>query len=322
MIGFNDIIVKVKNETVKKGVFEISPLPRGYGHTLANSLRRVLLSSLKGSAVTAIKIDGVEHEYSAIEGIKEDVIEILLNLKRVRFSTPSDGTYECKIDISGEKVVKASDIIVSGGVTVANPEIEIATLTAKKSSLKITMVIESGVGYKTADESNRSEKGMIPLDADFTPVVFVKFEVSDARKGQQTNLDSVTIEIETDGSISPKQALIDSAKIVQEFAGKVMTALGIAREEVDKLAKETAVIDSADMSTENGITDEVSSWKIEDLPISKRSKSGLLAGNFNTVADMREATVSKLLELPGFGNKSLNEVIDLMNQYGIEIKSE
>ncbi len=321
MLGFNDIVVKVKKETENTGLFEISPLPRGYGHTLANSLRRVLLSSLKGAAITAVKIEGVEHEYSTLEGVKEDVVEILLNLKRIKFFVPSDESFEVKLNVSGEKVVKASDIVVSNGVQVTTPDVEIATLTSKKSELKATIVVESGVGYKMANEGDRSDKGMIPLDADFTPVTFVRFEVNDARKGQQTNLDSVVIEIVTDGSIAPKQALIDSAKIVQEFAGKVMTALGIAREEVEKLAEESAVLETQTQEAGN-VMDEVSSWKVEDLPISKRSKSGLLAGGYNTVADMKQATVAKLLELPGFGNKSLNEVVELMNQYGIEIKSE
>ncbi len=321
MVAFNDIVVKVKKETASTGLFEISPLPRGYGHTLANSLRRVLLSSLKGAAITAIRIEGVEHEYSTLDGVKEDVVEILLNLKRIKFSVPTDGAFECKINVSGEKVITASDIVTTNGAEVSTKDIEVATLTGKKSTFVATLIVESGVGYKTANENDRSEKGMIPLDADFTPVTFVKFEVNDARKGQQTNLDSVIIEINTDGSIAPKQALIDSAKIVQEFAGKVMTALGIAKEEVEKLAEESTVL-TPESQDSVSVVDEVSSWKIEDLPISKRSKSGLLAGGYNTVSDMKEATVAKLLELPGFGNKSLNEVVELMNQYGIEIKSE
>ncbi len=321
MMSFADITVKTIEEDSIKGVYEVSPLPKGYGHTLSNSLRRILLSSLEGCAVTSIRIKGIGHEYSAIEGIKEDVVEMILNLKQVKFRMIGNEPVVCKLEVSGEKVVTAKDITVSNGVEVSNPDQEIATLTSKTSSLVMEIVVEKGVGYREGNDDNRGQVGLIPLDADFAPVKTVSIDISDARKGHKTNLDAVKITIITDGSIDPKTALLEAVKILQDFAGKVMVALGLSKKEVEVMA-ETANTVTNNTAAEATVTDEVSSWKVEDLPISKRSKSGLLAGGFQTVGDLSKAKVSDLLELPGFGNKSLNEVVELMNQYGIEIKSE
>ncbi|KKR05666.1 MAG: DNA-directed RNA polymerase alpha chain [candidate division WS6 bacterium GW2011_GWF2_39_15] len=321
MLSFEDITVKVVEEEGNAGKYEISPLPKGYGHTLVNSLRRILLSSLGGSAITSVRIKGVEHEYSAVKGIKEDVVEIVLNLKQIRFKVSADEPQICKLQASGKGIVTAKDISVAAGVEVTNPEIVIANLTDDKASLVMEIVVEKGVGYREADDESRSEVGRIPVDADFSPIKSVNFEVTDARKGQMTNLDAVKISIETDGSIAPKQALLDSAKILQDFSGKVMVALGVSKKEVEQRAEELNTIPEVTPETAV-VEDEVSSWKVEDLPISKRSKSGLLAGGFQTVGDLSHAKVADLLELPGFGNKSLNEVVELMKQYGIEIKSE
>lgn len=321
MLSFEDIAVKVVAEEGNSGQYEITPLPKGYGHTLVNSLRRILLSSLAGSAITSVRIKGVEHEYSALEGVKEDVVEIILNLKQIKFNVSADEPQICKLEVKGKGVVTAKDLKLPAGVEVSSQNVEIATITDEKASLVMEIVVERGVGYKEANDDVRSEVGRIPVDADFSPIVNVKFEVTDARKGQITNLDAVKISIETDGSIAPKQALLESAKILQDFAGKVMVALGISKKEVEQRAEETSAIPEV-VDTVAAVEDEVSGWKVEDLPISKRSKSGLLAGGFQTVGDLSNAKVADLLELPGFGNKSLNEVVELMKQYGIEIKAE
>ncbi len=321
MLSFEDITVKIVSEEGNSGKYDISPLPKGYGHTLVNSLRRILLSSLAGTAITSVRIKGVEHEYSSIEGVKEDVVEIVLNLKQIKFKGNIEGPQVCKLEVKGKGVVTAKDFKLPAGVEVANDNMEIANITDEKASLVMELVVESGVGFKEANDDLRSEVGRIPVDADFSPIHSVNFEVTDARKGQNTNLDAVKISIVTDGSIAPKQALLDSAKILQDFSGKVMVALGVSKKEVEQRAEETSAIPEVveEIST---VEDEVSSWKIEELPISKRSKSGLLAGGFQTVGDLATLKVSDLLELPGFGNKSLNEVVELMKQYGIEIKSE
>lgn len=322
MVEFNDIKVKVLEENGTESTIEISPLPRGYGNTLANSLRRILLSSLKGAAITSVKIKGIEHEYTAIDNIKEDVLEILLNLKALKFSMTSDDMVTATIDVSGDGVVTAADLKLPGGVEVTNKDAHIATLTDKDAKLNIEVTIEKGVGYKEAVEEDRSEVGRIPLDADFTPINKVSLNVKPARRGQATDLDAVEIIIDTDGSIDALDALLDAAKTLQEFAGKVMGALGMPINVIEELAESTQELPEEEVEVESEETNEVDGWKVEDMPISKRSKSGLLAGEYLTVGDLREATKEDLLTLPGFGNKSLNEVVEQLKEYGVELKSE
>lgn len=318
MLKFVDIAVKTVVETELKGTYDISPIPKGFGNTLANSIRRVLLSSIPGSAVTSVKIKGVEHEYSTIEGVKEDVVELLLNLKQVKFTMSSDEPQTLTLKVKGAKEVKASDIVVSNGVLVTTPDVHIATVTDNSAELVIELVVERGVGYRDSNSDQRSEAGRIMIDADFSPIRSVSFDVSEARKGKDTNLDAVLVDIETDGSIAPKTALIESAKIMQEFMGKVIVALGVSKLEVEEMVAAANAMPEV-VSTEKVVQDEVGSWRVEDLPISKRSKSGLLAGGYQTVQDLSKIKKSNLLELPGFGSKSLNEVVELMSQYGIDI---
>lgn len=320
MEAFKDIKVVIKAEEGNSGLYEISPLPRGYGHTLGNALRRILYSSLKGSGITSIKVKGAKHEYTVIDGVKEDLTTIILNLKQVKFRVDSEDAKKAKILVKGKKIVKASDIEVEAGVVITTPDVVIANLTDTSAVLDIELTIESGVGYRDARNIERPEVGVIPLDCDFTPIERVSMSVEQARKGQETDLDSVVISVETDGSIAPKDALIESAKILQEFAGKVMIAMGISKVEVDARAEEINQVEVVEEVTEE--YDEANDLRIEDLPISKRSKTGLLAGNYKTLGDLKSVTVDDLLSLSGFGNKSLNEVVELLNQYGINIKTE
>lgn len=316
---FKDIKVTIKEEKDHYGLFEISPLPRGYGHTLGNALRRILYSSLKGSGITAVQIKGVDHEYSTLDGVKESVVDIILNLKRVKFKTDMDEVFNCKLNVKGKKVVTAGDIEVTGDLEVVNKDLVIAELTDSSSELNMEITVESGVGYKAVDEGEREEVGLIPLDCDFTPIERISLSVEQARKGQETDLDAVLIGVTSDGSISPKDALVESSKILQEFAGKVMIAMGMSEKEVSELEEDANKIEVVE-EEEGQENDEIGAWKIEELPISKRSKTGLLAGEFKTVADLRNTTATELLNLPGFGNKSLNEVLELLTEYGINIK--
>lgn len=320
MEAFKDITVRIKEEEGNIGLYEISPLPRGYGHTLGNAIRRILYSSLKGSGVTSVKFKGVKHEFSTIEGVKEDVTTIILNLKQVKFRVDSDDVKTCKIVAKGKGVVKASDIDVEAGVTVTTPDLVIANISDDSGELVIEMTVESGIGYRDARNVDRAEVGIIPLDCDFTPIEKVSMSVEQARKGQETDLDAVVISVETDGSITPKDALLESAKILQEFAGKVMIAMGVSKKEVEERVEEINQVEVAPETVE--VYDEANDLRIEDLPISKRSKTGLLSGGYKTLGDLKSVTVDDLLSLSGFGNKSLNEVVELLNQYGINIKSE
>jgi DNA-directed RNA polymerase subunit alpha len=319
MEAFKDIKVAIKEEKDNYGLFEISPLPRGYGHTLGNALRRILYSSLRGTGITAIQIKGVDHEYSTIEGIKETVVEIILNLKEVKFKTDLDEVFKCKLEVKGKKVVTAGDIEIVGDLEVVNKDLVIAELTDSSSKLEMEITVESGIGYKNVNEGERKHVGLIPLDCDFTPIERVRMSVEQARKGQETDLDAVVIGVTTDGSITPKDALVTASKILQEFAGRVMVSMGMSEKEVIELAEEANKIEEEEVEKEQE-DDEIGGWKIEELPISKRSKTGLLTGGFKTVSDLRDTTATELLNLPGFGNKSLNEVLELLSEYGINIK--
>ncbi len=319
-MDFKDITVKIKEEKNNSGVYEISPLPRGYGNTLANSLRRVLLSSLPGGGITQVKIAGIDHEYSTLPGIKEDVLEILMNLKVLNFKMEGDEPQVFKLEYKGEGVVKGNDIKLTGGVEVMNGEQVVATLTDKSATLDIELQIEKGVGYKEVKKDERKEKGVIQLDADFSPVLNVTYEVLQARKGQQMNLDSVFFTITTDGSITPVEALLEASEILQDFAGKVMVALGVPIDEVEQKAEEARTAEQTEQEEDSG--DELDNWKIEDLQLSKRSKTGLLSGGYKTIGDLRGVTRSELLGLPGFGNKSFNEIYELLKEYNIEIDGE
>jgi DNA-directed RNA polymerase subunit alpha len=319
MEAFKDIKVTIKEEKDNYGLFQVSPLPRGYGHTLGNSLRRILYSSLKGTGVTAVQIKGVDHEYSTIDGVKETVVDIILNLKEVKFNTEIDEVFECKLEGKGKKTLTAGDIETVADLEVVNKDLVIADLTDSSSEISMKIVVESGVGYKRIEETEREQVGLIPIDCDFTPIERVSLSVEQARKGQETDLDAVLLGVTTDGSISPEDALIESSKILQEFAGKVMIAMGMSEKEVVELEEEVNKVEEIEEEAKEE-EDEVGSWKIEDLPISKRSKTALLSGEFKTVGDLRETTATELLNLPGFGNKSLNEVLELLSEYGINIK--
>ena len=320
MEAFKDIKVTIREEDGNYGLYEIAPLPRGYGHTLGNAIRRILYSSIKGSGITSVKIKGAKHEYSTIAGVKEDLLSIMLNLKQVKFRIDSEESKKCKLVFKGKGVVKASDIEVEAGVIVTTPDVVIANITDESGSIEIDMIVESGIGYKDATTLDRTAEGMIPLDCDFAPIEKVSMSVEQARKGQETDLDSVVIGVETDGSIAPKEALLQSALILQDFAGKVMIAMGISKKEVEERVEEINKIEVVEEVVEE--TDEAQDLRIEDLPISKRSKTGLLSGGYKTLADLKSVSVDDLLNLSGFGNKSLNEVVELLNQYGINIKSE
>lgn len=321
MIEFKDLVVKVISEEGNKGSYEITPLPRGYGNTLANTLRRILLSSLEGSAATSIKIAGVDHEYTTIDGMKEDVLELILNIKALKFKSHTDELQVCTLEVSGKKNVTAADISLSGGLEVVDKDAHIATLTSPDAHISIEIAVENGVGYRSSIKA-RTEMGRIPLDADFSPIKKVSYDVTSARKGQSTDLDGVIITVHTDGSIAPIDAIMNSVRILQNFAGKVMAALGVPVAEVDELAEASRVIEVKEEEEESTVSEEVLAWKIEDLPISKRSKTGLLGGGYNTIGDLTDISTSDLLNLSGFGNKSLSEVIDLLSQYGIELKQE
>ena len=289
----------------KEGRFIIEPLHRGFGVTMGNSLRRVLLSSLEGAAVSAFKVAGgnVSHEFSSIPGVKEDVVQITLNLKRLRFRLFNDEPQIVQLSKKGKGKVSAADIKTTADVEVVNPKQLIATLDNAKSNLDMELKVERGRGYAPVEERGGSEDevGMIAIDSVFSPVEKVRYKVSHTRVGQVTGLDKLALDVSTDGSISPSEALQQSAAILIEqlavIAGEERSHLIGEREE----AAEAEGSDELDFS-------------VEDLNLSPRTTNALMNNQISTVRDLIQLSDTELKHLKGFGSKALNEVMGKLKE--------
>lgn len=294
----NPALAGIDEHSAVNATFNIEPLHAGYGNTLGNSLRRVLLSSIRGAAIVAFRVEGATHEFTTIKGIKEDVVDIMLNLKNVKVKVHTDEPVELRIEKKGAGVVTAADIKLTADVEVANPDQVIATIDDPKASLVMDIVVESGRGYRTIEESssNRLHSDMIALDAVFSPVLRVRYKVDPTRVGQETNLDQLRLSVETDGTISPKDAFEEAAAILVNqytaLAGSTTVeaapALGQADEE-----------DESELNT-----------SIEELNLSARTANALVNNDIRTVHDLVTLTEQDLRELKGFGSKALDEVKD------------
>ena len=302
------------NEENHYGKFTLYPLERGYGTTIGNSMRRVLLSSLPGSSVSKILIDGVLHEFSIIDGVVEDVPEIILNIKGLNLKKHSDEDVTLFLEIEGPKIVTAKDIKEDALVEIANPDHYIATVN-DKSKLLIAMDVTNGNGYRIS-EDNKDEKdpiGTIAIDSSFTPVEKVNFTVENTRVGESTDYDKLIIEVWTDGTVSPQEALstgssilIDNFSFFNELPGKTFPPEEIEVEEE---------IEEEDVNEDLGKT-------IEELDLSLRSFNCLKRAGFNTVADIIKVSESELKTIKNFGKKSLTEVIDKIHELGFSLKDE
>ncbi len=307
-VDFSDINIEVVENDGKVGTFNIGPLPRGYGHTLANPLRRILLSSLPGGGVTSMKIAGVQHEYSTLKGVKETVVDIMMNVKGIRFKCESDDPQVVRISTKGENEIKAKDLELTESIEVMNPDHVLATITDSSTSLDMEFVVERGVGYRSADTDSRSESGRLPMDADFSPVERVTFNVTSTRKGEKTNLDLIVMQVVTDGSVDPKDALMKATEVSRD----VFDSMNVLLQGGEVEPKET--------EEESEIQDEVKDWRIEDLSISTRAKSSLIDAGIEKLDDLLSKTGDELLEVPGFGEKALEEVREVLDEYGMKLK--
>ncbi len=304
---------KIVSELDFSGSYEIDGLYPGYGHTLGNSLRRIILSSLPGSAVTAVKIAGIPHEFSVIPGVKEDAITILLNLKKVRFNVVSDEAQTLTLKVKGAKEVTAGDIKLPGGVSVLNPEHVIANITDKSAELDIEITVEKGLGFvsKETIQKNRVNIGEISLDAIFTPVRRVSYEVENMRVGDRTDFNRLKIFIETDGTITPKEALEKSIEIM---ISQLKAIIGFKEEDVimSGSAKEEA-------SKETGDEDSLKT-RIETLNLSARTLNALSNANIRTVGGLARKKEKDILEIEGLGTKGLTEIKEVLTNFGITLK--
>ena len=298
-----------------KATIEVEDIYPGYGMTLGNALRRVLLSSLEGAAITMVKIKGVPHEFSTIPSVAEDVMEILLNLKQLRFVLHSSEPQEARLKISGEKIVTADDIECPSQVEVINKSAHIAELTDKNASLDIEMTIEKGFGYVPAEQSKKEklDVGSIALDAIFTPIRKINYEVEDMRVGDRTDFNRLRVFMETDGTIDPEEAFVKAAKIlVEQFAQ--LTSLGEGQ--ISLMEQE------APTETEAPKREDTLKTKISELDLSARVINSLEASGIKTVSGLLRKTETDLLQAEGMGEKAVGEVVKVLQKMGLTLKEE
>ena len=301
-----DTAFKIKEEAGDLGfaTFVIEPLTQGYGHTLGNALRRVLLSSLKGAAITTVKIEGVRHQFSTVLGLKEDVVELILNIKKVRlqFEISNDEEVTLTLVKQGPGMVTAGDIKTPPGVNVVNPDLYLGTLADKKSKLDIEFIAKTGYGYETSAEKQVTTIGYIPVDSLFSPVVRVNYRVESTRVGRMTNLDKLVMEIWTDATISPRAAIEEAARILSSYFRQVY-------EPTEKVIEEGVSVPTG--------PDEVMKMRIEELDIPTRIVNALENGNIETIGQLMAAPRPELMKIKNLGAKSLSIIEEKIKEKGI-----
>lgn len=295
--------VKTENESENFARVAIEPLEAGFGHTLGNSLRRVLLTSLPGAAVISVKIDGVAHRFSTIDGVLEDVIEILLNIKKIRLKVYSEKGVKLALKASGKGEVMAKDLEIEGEGEIINPDQRIATLTDAKSKLNMEMVASAGKGYSVAEERKNDEIGVISTDALFSPVSVVNYSVEQTRVGRRTDFDKLILDVTTDGTFSPLEAVNAAAKILSETSRKIYEPDLEEKEEVS-----------------SKISDETLKMTIEELDLPVRITNALKAIEINTVEDLLNSSRSQLLKAKNLGTKSVRLISDKLVERGLVLR--
>lgn len=311
---------KIVSEENFTGIYEIDGLYPGYGHTLGNSLRRIILSSLPGAAITAVKIAGVSHEFSTLAGVKEDVIIMILNLKKVRIALTTDEPQTLLLKVKGIKEVKAEDITCPGQASILNGDLHIATLTDKNAELDIELRVEKGLGYvpKEVLQKDRVDIGEITLDAVFTPVRRVNYEVENMRVGNRTDFNRLKLFIETDGTIMPKEALERS---IATMIAQLKAIVGF-KEEVAEVMAEDDVSDKkeAPSNDKKDIDPEFLKTRIETLNLSQRTANALANANIRTVGGLARKKEEDILDIDGLGSKGVQEIKKVLGNFGITLK--
>jgi DNA-directed RNA polymerase subunit alpha len=315
LVGFQKPHIEIAeiSKDGEYGRFVVEPLERGYGTTLGNSLRRILLSSLPGAAISNIKIDGVLHEFSILDGVKEDVCEIILNLKNVAIknSASSDEPKKAYIDISSIGELKAGDIQVDSDVEILNPELHIATLSGKDAKIAAEMTITKGRGYVSAEKNKAisHEIGIIPVDSIYTPVKRVNFQVEDTRVGQVTDYDKLVLEVWTNGTITPGEAVSLGAKIFNDHLDLFIN--------LTENVKEATIL----TEKEDNNKEKVLEMSIEEMDLSVRSYNCLKRAGINTVEDLVNKTEEEMIKVRNLGRKSLEEVLNRLQDFGLSLRA-
>ncbi len=311
---------KIIEEGDKRGVFEIDGLYPGFGHTLGNSLRRIILSSLPGAAITSIKIKGVSHEFSTLAGLKEDILLLVLNLKKVRIELATDEAQTLTLKVKGIKDVTAGDITKIGQITILNPELHLASITDKNAELDIELTVEKGLGYvpKEILQKGKMDIGAIALDARFSPIERVSYEVENMRVGDRTDFNRLKIAIETDGTIAPKRALEKSIEIMinqlKAIVGFKETAnFLIEEDEASSSEGKLSVEDKEEL-------DDALKTRIESLDLSSRTINALINANIRTVGGLARKKEKDILSIEGLGTKGFEEIKKMLLANSITLK--
>jgi DNA-directed RNA polymerase subunit alpha len=295
--------IKKAKLTANFGQFIFEPLPQGYGHTLGNALRRVLLTSLPGTAITEVKISGVKHKFSTLPGMKEDVIELLLNLKEVRIKYEGEKPVKLHLDKSGPGEVKAGDIETPAGVEIVNKDLVLANLADSKTRLKMEMIIEKGYGYLPSEERKSEKLGQLILDAIFSPVTRVNYKVETTRVGRQTDLDRLVLEITTDGTTDPQEALKYGAKTLISFFNQILNPKDFSSEEKSK---------------PNSSSSDLLKLTVEELELPTRIVNALQKAGYQTVDKLVKAKKADLVSIKNLGEKSLKIILETLTKKGVK----
>ncbi|NCT55475.1 DNA-directed RNA polymerase subunit alpha [bacterium] len=313
MFAPSKIKIEKKKETATHGSYVISPLPKGYGSTMGNSLRRILLSSIRGAAPTRVKISGASHEFSTLKGVKEDVFNTLLKIKDLKIAIAGEDFDEVKLVLSKKGVgeVKASDIKLPSGVTISNPDLVICTITDAKTTFEADIYAKNGYGYVAGEEAEQENKevGVMVLDRIFSPVIFANYAVTAARMGKETELDRIELEVETDGTLAPFEAIKQGAGMLRDFFAELASGARVVIEEEEVIVQEVSVEDAR--------TEKAGEILIEELNLPTRTINALKKHSINTLKDLAVMDEDRLLSVRNLGEKSIQEIKKLLKKEGL-----
>ena len=297
--------IKIDKEQPNYAMFVISPLEQGYGNTLGISLRRVLLTSLPGAAIVSVRISGVRHQFTTLKGMKEDVVDLILNLKKVRIQYEGDKPVLAELSVKGPSEVTAKNIKVESSVKIANPDLPLATL-AKDAKLDVKIEIERGVGYSPSEDRATGEIGLIPLDASFSPIKRVNYKIEETRVGRLTNYDKLILEVWTDGTVKPMDSLVQAAKILMAYFNQVVSPRKVRHEE-EKVKDEIG---------------PVGKLSVEEIGLPTRVANALIKAGYDTVEDLVKAKRESLVKVRNLGEKSVKIIEAALGERSLEIKGE
>lgn len=303
MITRENLKINIVEENTNKGVYEFEPLPTGFGHTLGNALRRVLMTSIGGAAITQVKVAGTNHQFTTLPGVKEDVVELTLNLKQVRCEIHSDNPVVATLKKKGKGVVRAKDIDAPSDVVILNKDLVIATLADDKAEINLELIIEPGVGYSPMEERHSSKVGVIVLDALFSPIRNAIYEVEATRFGDRTDLDKLILTVETDGSVKPIDAVRKSASIIEGYYATIA-----------KWNLEAGKVEETEDTESSKSVEDVS---IEELPLQTRTINALKKQGIETLHQVASKSDEELADIKNLGEKSLEEIKSLLKKEGL-----